>query len=404
MTATRWRATWTGRLAGGVCALTLLFPLAAMPFRGEADLEAVERVEQRTPSELSVPRVDQVIDEDAWASFAAGLRDRVPFRVDVTRLVRAADRGFLGKHRFGPVVRGDDGWLFFFESTGFRAVDVAVFERSIDALRIAASERGTRILLLSAPDKSSVYPELLGSAGPRYRAALEDREAVRAFFRDPARPELLDMWSVQDAAKAASGDQPIYELTGTHHNWIGASAMARAVVETLSPGLWDESALRERKEASFLLGLSRMAGFEGPEGRYVPIAVERDGVEVVAAFDLEGPVDVSGRIRSGPPNYKKPVRVITAGTAERIPGRTLLLHDSFVDSYLLDVLWPYFEDVTYVHYHNLKPGDLYGALDRFDTVIFETVERGLWSWGNTLAPREPSDPPLDVRLGVDERP
>lgn len=63
--------------------------------------------------------------------------------------------------------------------------------------------------------------------------------------------------------------------------------------------------------------------------------------------------------------------------ARKVPGRTVFVLDSFGEK-VTDLLRPYFESFEIVYWsreHKTSPGRLAAAVERADTVIFETVER-----------------------------
>jgi hypothetical protein len=80
-------------------------------------------------------------------------------------------------------------------------------------------------------------------------------------------------------------------------------------------------------------------------------------------------------------NARDVFRITCTGDKPLLPGRTLVIYDSFfgIDTTLVA---PYFADTTWVHVGDmLSHPELIRLLGPFDRVIFERVARGLYATG-----------------------
>jgi hypothetical protein len=145
----------------------------------------------------------------------------------------------------GNVLFGRQSWLFLYDSAGHPAwimadlrgrvripdVDAARFDRQMTAVRAGFAACHKAALVVVAPNKQSIYPEMLrGPSDARSRSRLDGLlEAMSAASRSMVvdlRPELL-------AAKARH-ELPVYFRTDTHWNGLGAFIAYQKIVTTLA--------------------------------------------------------------------------------------------------------------------------------------------------------------------------
>jgi hypothetical protein len=139
--------------------------------------------------------------------------------------------------------------------------------------------------------------------------------------------------------------------------------VARAIVEGFAPGLWDSDSVVEERITTGPGDLVGMAGFSigWRQWEVLHARIERPGVSV----ERETPPK-AGDLGTGTARF----RATSAGPA-LIPGRTLIVHDSFIGGFIRESLAGYFEDVTYVHIEGVKGLDTAG----FDRVVVQMNER-----------------------------
>lgn len=197
------------RLFLGMAILLLLLPVALMPFH-----------------------VDMANHQAAAAT--VNLEDRLALR---TALITGRDRllALIGESGNEQVIRGD-GMLFYDEEIpdylGWSALsddELAALAGRLTALSDALKAENRRLLVLLAPNKSSVYPEAMpgrylpseaASNLVRLQEALEERGVA-----------YIDALGVLLAGKA---EGQLYYASDTHWNARGAGMVYRALMDALA--------------------------------------------------------------------------------------------------------------------------------------------------------------------------
>lgn len=142
------------------------------------------------------------------------------------------------------VIAGRDGFLFFADTldcyTGENAMTEAEISAAADALAALhayAEAHGAQFLFVAAPNKNSVYGEMMPA---RYKMETEARDLDRLYAALDARGvPYLDLRPILTAAKS---EQLIYHRRDTHWNTRGALAAWEAVGDALSLTLPDYEA------------------------------------------------------------------------------------------------------------------------------------------------------------------
>jgi hypothetical protein len=175
------------------------------------------------------------------------------------------------------------------------------------------------------------------------------------------RPTTIELWG--PVLGAPRSDDPRYFQRDTHWTETGAMPAIRALVESLRPGLWDSAPPVQTGQKAFVGDLSQLAGLPSSE---VAAIFERPGVSLVSTTV---PTSLDGR-------GQRPVRRFTTGANEAVvPGRTLILYDSFFASIQGDVA-SWFAESVWLHIDDLSlRSEVVGQLPRFDRVVLARTER-----------------------------
>jgi alginate O-acetyltransferase complex protein AlgJ len=216
---------------------------------------------------------------DSWAavrSFPASFEkfwdDHLGFR---NLLVRA--HGYVSVFAFGvsttsKVVVGRSHWLFaddeieyYRHASPYTAEDLEqwrlVLERRTDWL----AERGCRYLFVVAPNKSTIYPEMLPvsvrSIHPRSRL-----DQLVGYLQERSRVSVVDLRPALLAAKGPGVE--LYHYTDTHWNLRGSFVGYREIAGALSKWFPSIEPLREdeihlKRDKPIPADLSSMLGVEG---------------------------------------------------------------------------------------------------------------------------------------------
>jgi alginate O-acetyltransferase complex protein AlgJ len=234
---------------------------------------------------------------------------------------------------------GTQGWLFLEGELVRACIPFTPWPTAMERWQRMASiirRSGRRVLVVFAPDKSTIYPEHLpGSfaqracAGPGHRAAWQAIEAAD----DPA---ILGLRRTMLDAKRPAPDAPYYRKD-THWNTMGGTIAVQAILERLGDRV-------------------RMRPDEIVKGR----------------ADYQGDLTI---LNGTPQNDTAPVWTISrrAG-APQLPGRTVFVHDSYGTA-MQDALGAYARTLSLVEWYNTPPAAIIAAVGDADTVVLETVER-----------------------------
>jgi hypothetical protein len=274
----------------------------------------------------------------------------------------------------GQAVVGRDGWLFLSLDGRMRREHQARFPpgggnlsawRDFAAgMQAEAEARGMAFAMLIAPDKQTIYPELLpASFGEPWGAP---RRAYVARAVEEAGVPVAD--ATEHVAAAKAGGETHYRRD-THWTSWGAYHGYVALIETLREVGMDVSVvgperLREGSTSTATQGdLERMLGRENSEEERRSLVIQ-DGL----------PVETR-RLDDAPPGEPSLGTLIVTGGPADAP-RLLLYGDSF-SSALLPFLAQTFSEVTIIRREG-REVDL-AKVDRHeaDILVFETVERNI---------------------------
>jgi len=273
------------------------------------------------------------------------------------------------------VTEGRDGWLFYRVHRGTQGVRPELpfppteLDRWVQGLadrRRKVEAAGAAFLVLFAPDKETVYPDLLpaGFPGPLATSRLD---ALQARLRAEG-TTVVDLRPALTAARAPGGRfsrWPLYWRTDTHWNTLGALVAARPVLAELG---------------------ARFPGVHVPTDEEIEIQETPSGagdlVRMRGLPDLSGELRIEGRLRAptcpAATGYDLDARsdltqhLVCPGAPIR---RAMIFHDSMMVA-MLPALAPAFERSTWSRQAVVDPASL--AREAPQVVIFEVVERTLW--------------------------
>lgn len=362
----RWDTT---KISGAVCLVWLCAPLVVAPWGVEHTLRHLREIEQRSAAsfpEVRSPR--DLFDRETFAGLSRALGDRLPYRGAVIAGKARVEQSLLFVGSFGSVEVGRDGWLFFRDSFGQTLGDQEGMEQALLRLTgLLQRARGSRaeLRVVVAPDKHTIYPEKLSARAQREVARFAPaRDRLHAYFGSGRDPRLIDMWSVYHREKARTSE-PLYLADNTHFSATGALWMTREIVESLQPGIWVAEDASTDSEHLLPSDLTRMAGLREDPTRVALLEVARPGVRLVRR-ELPGDSDA----------WSDPIRFVSSTSGRPlIGGRTLIVHDSFIGTFLRPPLRQFFEDVLFLHHMHVTPTLLERGLRRYDQIVFQVVER-----------------------------
>ena len=235
-----------------------------------------------------------------------------------------------------------------------------------------------------APDKSSIRRAALGSRAPALldcaddvRAATESVWPTTSGTVAPLRPSVAAVESASPGSTYPYGD--------SHWTARGARVWVRDLVlryerqGLLPAGTWARARIEQGPKALFTSTLLASIGVKHSE-RIATEKVVRAGVTTTTASS------------PGLGNPTLDIRSTSATGAPLVPGRTVLVRDSFVWR-ALPSLQPFFSRLTVVHWAEFDRMVRTGTLPTADRYVFESVQRGWVSRAAKL-----SDPQVQVAL------
>jgi len=334
--------------------ITTPFVLLAVGFRPGA-------IENKDPAGFPLFDVGAILNQDLGAELDAYFEDALP-GIDTAVEANAWIHEQLGESPNPEVIFGHDGWLFWRHTVNqpcLGAEKTAAFVDTLERADAVVTLTGRRFLLAVAPDKPSIYPEMMESEPDCVL------ETAASLGRLDLPGVLVTTWDDMEAAK---GREPLYLALNTHWTVAGAAVHAAAIVDALDPGTWQPDALvatgTEEKQGD----LTDMMGLPASETeiQYVSRPPGLTTTETVTRVETAAGEPVPGLEAHE-----------TATPGAPITGSTVVLHDSYGWS-LLPVIAPYFEEAVFLRRVSPALSYLHPYLAAADTIIHTSVQRDLY--------------------------
>lgn len=253
----------------------------------------------------------------------------------------------------GRVFLGKDGWLYFlasFSEDSFRGLDplsegeVRAWATYFERRQLDLAHRGVRYTLVVVPETPRAVPEHLPTILERRVGPSRSDQIVRALL-EQTQIEVLDL---RDWMKEQRTEYPIYHRTGTHWNELGAYLAYRAILLRLKdafPSLeaWSLSDFEVRYRVGEDRGISWMLG--------TPRLMTDEYVDLIPLRPRLAEESGRGRPDKWMQRFVQrglwPGGWVQTRTGRRDLPRAVLLHDSFVATYMEPFLSEHFEEATY---------------------------------------------------------
>lgn len=254
------------------------------------------------------------------------------------------------------VIVGRDDFLFFAETLDSYTGEDAMTDDEINAaadsllnLYEYSREHGVDFLFICAPNKNSIYPEMMPS---RYIMKTEGRDFDRLTHAlDERDVPYIDL---RDTLTAKKDGQLVYHKRDTHWNTEGARIAVEAIADTLSMTIPDYSAYGPASVANFVGDLDTL------------LFPEKKMYDDNTAYDLSELF-----IYTSAYNTPMDMQITTRGASE---GKLLMFRDSFANA-MIPFLASSFSETRFERAvpYRVDLLETYAA----DTVIVEIAERNL---------------------------
>lgn len=330
----------------------------------------IKNAERRLPQ--TFPNLGTILKFGEWASsFDAAVADRFPYRSRIIKSTRSFDWSIGGRRVFGDVSLGKNDWMFYRVDSGQQLRGKSYIEdffERLDRTIAFADSRQLPFIVIVIPPKQIVHQEMLSDSDQSLTVRFEPLRNLFYTGLESYQPDRIPRIWVDLKALAGNGNPLVFHPQDTHYTHVGAIVVGRSIVEAFSPGLWQDSAVRNTEGTSVTGDLVSMAGFSSgwKSWKITYSEIHRDGVRIVSR-------DVPDQQM----NPYDPARFTSESDSgiTLIPGKTLIVHDSFIGGFLRDSLAMYFEDVTYLHSNNLAEIDLKSVMVNYDRVVLQMTER-----------------------------
>lgn len=368
-------------ITGTLCLVAICAPVVIAPFRLAQSLAFVHDMENRNPNEFpSVQQSSDLLDSRWWSKVSVAFEDRVPFRKEIVSLNRAIFPGAMTGQVSDDVEIGIDNWLFLRKSINQDLGTIEETHAAIDAMESFLNTYQSRadLSILVAPNKVTIYPEKLKpESQAEYAKSAPQRELMHTWFATTPHTQVLDIWTPMLDAKANSTEQ-IFESGGSHYNSIGAMVLAKEMINATDPTLWEDNEIVSLWTKDQMCDIAKLVGDWNLTETITRLQVKREGVELVELWDDQTRIARPDFLSIEKIPYEHPIHVINrSDTRKLIPGKTMIILDSYVALYLLPTFSQFFEDVQFVHFKTMTPEYFRESLNTYDRVYFQTAERHL---------------------------
>lgn len=369
--------------SGIVCLSLLTLPALLSPISKNYNQTYLQNVEKRSSKPLPRISLNGFIDSSFYKKIDSFLVDQVAFRGILIQSYKFAEIKVLQENRIGAVDIGKDDWLHLRESywnpntqteeEAYKAIQL------LEEFLVRTRASNAEFRLVVAPDKQTIYPEYLSSKGIKdAEKTAKAREIFHAWFYQTEDKRVLNLWQKLLNHKLESKEL-VYIPGDTHHTYTGAMIMAREIIDSIQPGLWQDSDIKQvgqipSYDLNLMLGLKDLKLSES----FVldVMEIQRPGVENIGCITQGKSNQCTTDLLVRSPSIQV---ISTSSNQSLISGKTLIIHDSFIKVFLRPSLAQFFEDVSFVHRNDLTSESFHQALQDYDYVILETVERSAFS-------------------------
>lgn len=368
-------------ITGTLCLAAICAPIVIAPFRLSQSLAFVRDMENRNPNEFpAIEHGSDLLDSNWWNSVSIAFEDRVPFRKQVVSLNRSIFQGTMNTQISEDVEIGIDNWLFLGKSINQDLGTIEETQAAINAMDLFLNTYQSKadLYILVAPNKVTIYPEKLKPESQvEYAKSAPHRELMHTWFANSTHKQVIDIWTPMLVAKANSTEQ-IFESGGSHYNSIGAMVLAKEMINATDPTIWNDNEIVALWTKDQMCDIAKLVGDWNLTETITRLQVKRDGVEIVELWDDHTQVANPDFLSIEQIPYEHPIHVINRSDSDAlIPGKTMIILDSYVALYLLPTFAQFFEDVQFVHFKTMTTEYFQEALDTYDRVYFQTAERHL---------------------------
>lgn len=386
-------------LIPGLFCLSILssYPILKLLSQG-FDSTYLQIVEKRDPSPFPKRTYFSAwLRKDNYKQLSRFIDDRLPFRGLAIQVKQQFEQSILGETRFPRVDIGKENWLYYRWSYGlesnatgdsdwFEAERITYGLENLQSFIDWQERKNKTVRVVVLPNKHTIYPEYLpGQAKKDLTKTQNARQLLYRWFEVPQDINRVNLWSAYRSAKVRS-PQLLYYPEDTHHSSWGSIIMMQSLIQSLSPKLWQDKDIQQLvgesdwgQDLKTILGhLPQIETIGFPLFRLfrpdsIPESITIKGQKFTSFAEAEA----SGLLA----DRRNIIRVDqTSDNATVLPGRTLIIRDSFIGLSQQESLAHYFESVDYIHAKEISQRFIQKSLGDYDTIIIAVVERNILSF------------------------
>lgn len=318
--------------------------------------------QNRPPTPLPEITVEGVLEREVTPQLDAYLEDALIIAPGAVAAEAWTDVA-IGDSPSEEVAIGSNGWLYYSFSLSRPCLtnqDLTTLTETVTRAQRAVEATGRTLIVAIAPDKATIVPDFLPAVDTCVNEVADQLNEVEG----PG--ALLTVWDEMRSARA--NERPIYFRLDTHWTNEGAGVMAKAIVEKLMPGGWQDIVVTKTSTVDHEGDLTVLLG--------LPSSEPTD--ELAVAFPgSEHTSEVRKLLTGTGAEHDEVVAVDFSTTNEPvIDSRTLVMHDSYGWA-LTPMLAPYFETATFIAETDPAAGHAEHDLAAADTIVHVSVQRSL---------------------------
>lgn len=361
-----------------VVAIALLQPLAWKLAGAES-----KSFENRPLSPAPKFAVSRLFKASLYDEISQFIEERNPLRwyavVGVARLRYMLSGEIVNHARSGRVRSGLDGWLFIEESLKQQCWKRSQLMPGLAALKRLQDDldtQGKTMVFTIAPNKATVYPELLGPTLTKLAECATASRALLTSLMTETGLRTVDALAALNSARRTE-QRRLYSPLDTHWNEVGSLYFTTELAKAIPSLQSHENNFKLASVSKRLPDLSRLSGLFFEE--------QADAL----TYDLPGKYSRQGEEIAHGGKGRPYVRQRATSTEKPLDKRkVVILHDSF-----FYVTWShiaqYFEDVLYVHWTAFDPETFAKLAMHADIVIIQSVEREVYHRLAKVLPQKP---------------
>ena len=314
-------------------------------------------IDNRAPTPRPAVSGTKLLDTAVTDQFDDFLNDAFPFRQQAIRANARFARA-LGDSPSNEVVLGLDGWLFYAPAVMQSCIDPPNESRLIDGLnrvdRVMTAV-GKKITHVIAPDKASIFSNKLADEPT---CVLRNSEVITNLDTDA-----MLVAAFPETRVAGAENDTAYRRLDTHWTSVGAIPTASALVNSISPSLWDDDAVVVSYSVDAPGDLALFLGRNDSEPETVLAAVPY--MPPIAS----NPLVVAGTTIDGASHQ--------TDWPSAIAEQTAMLHDSF-GGRLVPLVAPYFENIVTIRGVSPRHKRTHPTLAATGHIVREQVQRNFF--------------------------